>query len=469
MTASRISALVALAVLALLVLPRTATSAPPPAPTASCSPGPSDCFSWHNSNVTLTWASPPTGVSVASGCGSVTITSDTGGTPVGCTWKRNATGETTGVTVSVRRDTAPPSVRGVAERAPDANGWYNRPVSVKFEGSDPLSGISSCTSGTYGGPDSTTARLGGTCSDGAGNTGSTAFELKYDATAPTVEGKPDRPANAKGWYNRAVTVAFVGTDAVAGIDACDPPVLYKGPNTDKATLSGACRDKASNQSQPATFDLKYDSVPPKLGKVRAEIGARTITLRWTASTDTSSVAVVRRPGLRDRKPSTLHNRRTTAFTDRRVKSGVKYRYTVTAYDEAGNGAVKVLVAQLGKAATSAVSGPAVKEPTATKPAAKPAVVRPLQGARLSSPPLMVWKPVGNADYYNLQLFRGGTKILSVWPSRPSFQLRGTWTFGKREFRLSPGRYVWYVWAGFGALSAHRYGPLLIKREFVVTR
>jgi len=380
---------------------------------------------------------------------------------VSCTWS-NADGSRT-TTAIVRRDTSPPRVSATADRGPDANGWYSRAVGIQFTGDDATSGVASCTSGTYSGPDSAAARASGSCTDWAGNTGSTTFELRYDATAPSVEAKADRPPNAKGWYNRSVTVAFLGSDAVSGVDVCDAPVLYKGPDAAKATVSGTCSDKASNKSAPTGLDLKYDTAPPKLGKVRAVIDTKAIVLRWTASPDTYSVAVVRRPGLRSQKPSTLFNRRGRAFADRRVKSGVKYRYTVTAYDEAGNGAAKALAAQLGAGRASAAKA------VATRPAATRALTRPARDARVSAPPTLVWPTVREATYYNVQLYRGSTKILSVWPRTTRFQLQPSWRFGGRGYRLAPGRYRWYVWPGLGPLSANKYGKRIVSRDFVLTR
>jgi hypothetical protein len=366
--------------------------------------------------------------------------------------------------VNVRKDSTPPSVSGALSRGPDAGGWYNRAVNVEFSGSDATSGVSSCTSGSYGGPDSGGASVSGSCSDNAGNTGSTSVELKYDATPPTVEGKPDRKADSNGWYNRQVTVAFVGTDTVAGVETCDPAVLYKGPDSPNASLSGTCRDKAANTSAPVRFELRYDATPPKLGRVKTELGERGVILRWTASKDTRSFAVVRRPGLRGSKPSTLYTGQSRSFTDRRIKSGVKYRYTLTAYDEAGNGAAKVVLAQPREP---------VKRAALPKPAVptrgRPALTRPSEGARLKLPPLLTWSAVQNATYYNVQLYRNGAKILTAWPSDPRFGVRKSWRYAGRSYRLTPGRYTWYVWAGFGPRSASRYGKLLGKRSFVVVR
>jgi hypothetical protein len=75
--------------------------------------------------------------------------------------------------------------------------------------------------------------------------------------------------------------------------------------------------------------------------------------------------------------------------------------------------------------------------------------------------------VPKATYYNVQLFRNGQKILTVWPTEPSFLLHRNWRFDGRAYRLTPGTYRWYVWPGFGLRSANRYGKLLGSRTFVM--
>jgi hypothetical protein len=337
-------------------------------------------------------------------------------------------------------------------------------VNIAFSGSDKTSGISSCTTATYKGPDTTHTSVPGSCTDGAGNTSSTGYELKYDATAPVVQAKPDRNPNSHGWYNRALTVAFVGTDPTAGVDSCAAPILYKGPDSPNAVVSGTCRDKAANTSPPVQFAIKYDTRPPNLARVKAELEKKGVALRWFASKDSQTFEVERRPGLRGKKPSTLYKGPKRSFVDQRVQAGVKYRYTIAAYDEAGNAAVKALLAQPEEAG----SGKSPAAPRASHPNSRPALVTPLEGARLAAPPLLVWKSVSSADYYNVQLYRGGRKILSVWPARPGFRLQSSWTFGGRSYALAPGRYRWYVWPGFGARSSNRYGKLLGTRTFVVT-
>ena len=70
---------------------------------------------------------------------------------------------------------------------------------MAFAGTDATSGIAAggCTQVTYGGPDNAAASVNGTCSDRAGNqSGTSAFGLKYDGTAPVATAAAGRPADA---------------------------------------------------------------------------------------------------------------------------------------------------------------------------------------------------------------------------------------------------------------------------------
>ena len=95
-----------------------------------------------------------------------------------------------------------------------------------------------------------------------------------------------------------------------------------------------------------------------------------------------------------------------------------------------------------------------------------ALLTPPTGARVTSPPALAWRRVARAPYYNVQLFRGSRKILSVWPTRTRYRLRATWTFAGRQQRLVPGTYRWYVWPRIGGPRG-RYGKLLGQSMFIV--
>ena len=88
---------------------------------------------------------------------------------------------------------------------------------------------------------------------------------------------------------------------------------------------------------------------------------------------------------------------------------------------------------------------------------------------LSSMPKLMWARNAEAAYYNVQLFRGQTKILSSWPVRTALTLKRAWKYQGKRYRLTTGVYRWYVWPGFGARSAVDYGDLLGSKSFQITR
>jgi hypothetical protein len=77
--------------------------------------------------------------------------------------------------------------------------------------------------------------------------------------------------------------------------------------------------------------------------------------------------------------------------------------------------------------------------------------------------------MASARYYNVQLFRGSTKILSAWPTQNALGLRKSWSYNHRRYRLIRGTYHWYVWPGLGARAEARYAPLLGTSSFRILR
>lgn len=355
-------------VVAAVALPAGVAEAVPPSLQYQCTPGPADCTGWYRSAVTLAWewnalvASPRAG-----DCSKRTLTADTPGTRIHCEVVDDASGDTTGRTITIRIDRTPPAIPGPGlARAPDYNGWFNHPVAFGFVGQDATSGVASCTSGTFGGPDGLGMTIAGSCGDIAGNVATASFPLNYDATPPAALAVTARPGNHR------------------------------------------------------------------------------VALRWS-SPGGSLVEVMR---LRKRMPPKLiylgTNRKAK---ERRLRNGRRYRYVVSSIDQAGN--------------RTTVRASAV--PTKSR------LLVPANGAHLRKPPLLIWKPARRARYYNAQLFFRGRKVMTRWPRVARLQLHKRWRFQGRRHRLVRGHYCWYVWPGRGSLSQRRYGRLLGKSCFTVTR
>jgi hypothetical protein len=145
--------------------------------------GPAGDNGWYVGPVTVKWTL--IGELTSSGCDTKTLLTDTSGTQITCT-ASNLSGPVTGTTVPIRIDqTAPTDVTAKAARGPDSRSWFTSPVGITWSGSDALSGVASCTTLTYAGPDAGGAAPTGSCRDRAGNTSApVAFSLDYDATPP---------------------------------------------------------------------------------------------------------------------------------------------------------------------------------------------------------------------------------------------------------------------------------------------
>ena len=326
---------------------------------------------WFTSDVIVHWQVLPED-SVTSGCDSVAVNTETQGTSVHC--HASNSGGVNDSTVIVKIDKTPPqALSAVAERTPDRNGWYVQPLTVSFTGTDPISGISSCTSATYAGPDAATASLSGTCTDVAGN-----------------------------------------------------------------------------MSAPLAFAFRYDATPPAPAALISQPGDASATLSWTPSADTTRVQLTRSPGVGGAPSTVVYTGTERSFNDSKLTNGIDYRYTLTAFDDAGNSS------DVGVVVTPAAP------PTLT-------LASKTTNHRLSKPPQLRWKAVRGARYYNVQIFRGGHKILSAWPRRARMRVHASWLYRGRRRRLQAGHYTWYVWPGYGHLGARRYGGLLGKNQFVIVK
>jgi hypothetical protein len=154
--------------------------------TASCATpsGNIGCDRWYSSpSVTLVWAVDPVVGASIQGCANGTFTAQARITrSCRADWSNGAFA---GRTLWIGIDRTAPNVTSFATgRPPDFNGWFNHPVGVQFQGTDPLSGIGSCSGATYSGPEGAGVPVAGSCTDVAGNTGSASLPISYDSTPP---------------------------------------------------------------------------------------------------------------------------------------------------------------------------------------------------------------------------------------------------------------------------------------------
>jgi hypothetical protein len=347
-------------------------------------------------------------------------------------------------------DVTPPVISLSVFGTQGDNGWFVTNVLVNWSVSDPESGVASQNGCGPTPINSDTQGTKVTCSatNGEGLPSTQATNIRRDATPPSVVANADRTADGGGFYNHSVTATWSGVDPTSGIASC-ASTPYSGPDGTGISLSGTCKDKAGNVSASVPFVFNYDATPPALSNVTATPGDAGARLAWQAA-GASKVMVMRSPaGARAAQSGVVYDGTGDTFTDTGLRNGTRYTYVVQALDAAGNAA----------SASTAV--------TPTAEASTKHLLSPGAGSSLSRPPLLRWRKIARASYYNVQLFRHGRKILSAWPTRPQYQLRSKWSYRGKRHRLGAGTYRWLLWAGYGHRSQHRYGKLLGKRTFVV--
>jgi hypothetical protein len=465
---------------------------------------------WYTATVTVSFSVSGSNLKKVD-CPDATIDTDTASRDVSCTV--TFTDNTiTGKVVTIKRDATTPTVTAIAaSRGPDSGGWYNHPVGVAAVGTDATSGIASCTTVGYSGPDSGSGSVTATCTDNAANVSAPkTLTLQYDATPPSVASTPARVADADGWYNHPVDVAFSGTDGVSGVDTCTS-AAYAGPDNASASVSGSCRDKAGNTAV-AGFALRYDSTPPSItggtpdrapdangwynhrlvvsfagtdelsgivscdapvydkpndpaatltGRCRDNAGNLSAPASFALKFDSTP------PKLTSLALNSLNRAVDLTWkgsaditTVKIVRTGGGSAATVTVYDGKRATVFSDKRVRNGRRYSYVLTAfdEAGNEATLKGHATPSApLVAPREGARVRGGVMLRWRAVPKASYYNVQLWLRGTKVLTIWPGGQSLRVP----------HLGPGSYSWYVWPGIGPRSRHRYGALLGRGTFIV--
>jgi hypothetical protein len=295
-----------------------------------------------------------------------------------------------------------------------------------------------------------------------------------DKTGPDFEPPPsdvtesiDAATSTKVDYVEPVAHDLVDGDVDATCTPA-PGALFPLGNT-----TVTCRAKDSHGNTTAvtfTVDVVDDTPPPPVAGLKTALLGIGVSLAWEApsSSDVVRVELTRRPGLGGAAESMLYHGTAHTFLDRTVRAGTTYKYALVAVDRVGNQSSRAL-------RTVAVPAPAPKKPAAPeKPEAQaqpkpavPSLFSPANGARITSPPLLRWRAVAGAAYYNVQIYRAGIKLLSTWPRTNQLRLQAQWLYNGHTFQLKPGTYQWYVWPGFGPLANAKYGKRLLQATFIV--
>lgn len=310
---------------------------------------------WYNGPVTFT-SFGSDGLSGVAACDpAATQTAETASTSLKFSCADRA-GNTASLTRVVKLDMTPPSGLSSAPARPtDAGGWYNRSIAFAFNGTDALSGILTCSTPVYPGPDTPGTSITGTCTDIAGNAATaTTPTFKFDGTGPTAT------LTAPAWVSATGgTVIHGAADPTSGIKT--KRVEFRSNGGPWATLAGSsvpssrsdgsafqfrvvAEDNASNARIPSTPDgtTRVDTVapPPPGGLLASAVSGGDFRLRWAAPSDgggspISMYRVEARPAGGTFVPiKTLAG--TELLWDQNATNGQVHEFRVAAEDAAGN-------------------------------------------------------------------------------------------------------------------------------------
>lgn len=115
-------------------------------------------------------------------------------------------------------DKTAPVLSGAPTTSPNAAGWYDNSVTIRWTCSDALSGIDgACPADTTVSGEGSNLGATASVSDKAGNTRTVVVSgLKIDSTTPVTTGSVSAPL-ATGWYADKVRVTLDGTDNLSGV------------------------------------------------------------------------------------------------------------------------------------------------------------------------------------------------------------------------------------------------------------
>jgi hypothetical protein len=299
-------------------------------------------------------------------------------------------------------------------------------------------------------------------SDAHGNVGRAGFKVDVQDTTPPAINAPNASFTATSsagihrtdpdlasYLSRVSATDLVSTPTLTN-DV--PELLPVGTTNVTFTARDTAGNTATKRVALTVFPVGRPAPRPDLTPPAdpthflAKAGDGRVDLTWKPAADVAYVTIAQLvvgdsvPGKQVYKGSAR------SFAVKGLRNGTSYRFLLVAFDKAGNRSKGVVARATPKAEL---------------------LLTPKAGQRVTSPPLLSWRPSSGAAYYNVQLWRGKTKILSIWPSSARLRLTASWTYEDKKQKLVPGTYTWYVWPGLGSRAEARYGALLGAHTFVV--
>jgi alpha-tubulin suppressor-like RCC1 family protein len=216
---------------------------------------------WYRGDVRIRWEvwDPQSAIQSTSGCEEIVLATDTAGTDITCT--ATSAGGTSSITQRLFRDVTPPNLVEKRTPAPNAYGWNNTDVVVRYECSDDTSGLeTTCPVGRSFSQDGRNQFYLPEPSqyDRAGNfRGGTSVTVNIDRVAPQLTAMMP-PAQLV--QNATHNFRLDASDALSGIaSASCTPVETATLGVKTATCTAT--DKAGNVTTQASA---YEVIPKRM-------------------------------------------------------------------------------------------------------------------------------------------------------------------------------------------------------------
>ena len=275
-----------------------------------------------------------------------------------------------------------------------------------------------------------------------------AVDVTWTAPADGVASSGDHGSGVVSYVVRRANGAVAPATATTGVAICTVPAptltCVDATVAEKTAYAYAvfAVDAAGNTGPAASATATASDItgPAGVRNLRADVVGAAVGLIWANPTDADfarvEVVVNAKRAPQSRTDGTRIASGRIARYQAKQKAGTRAYYAVFALDGAGNVSVPV--------------GLRVTTP-------KPGPLYPPAGSELRRGAALSWDRTAKATYYNIQVYLGKKLITQAWPVTNAFRLAG---------KLKKGSaYTWYVWPGFGARSAVKYGKLIGQSRF----
>lgn len=307
----------------------------PPVITAAVS-GTQGSNGWYTSNVSLTWkvSDSQSSIQAKSGCGSVSLTSDTSGVTYTCS--ASSRGGTSSKSVTIKRDATRPTAT-INKPAAGTTYGVRQVVNASYTCGDTTSQVASCTGTVANGAPINTGSAGTksfkvTAKDKAGNQSTTTVNYRVaatvsgDLTPPVVNPVVTGTLGLNGWYTSNVGLSWTVSDpesAISTTSGCGAVTV----STDTTGATYSCSAKSTGGTTSKSVTLKRDATSPRPTIITPANGAnyargQVVSANYSCSDATSGLTAC---------AGTVANGAAISTATTGAKS-----FSVTARDSAGN-------------------------------------------------------------------------------------------------------------------------------------